>query len=61
MKFDMVRLDACIDCMGGFLDSNTSHKINYKIKQQAYRIINVNGANVEFVSICAFMDWNLTC
>jgi hypothetical protein len=56
LKFDMVRLDACIDGMGGFLDSNMTHKKNSTIKQQAYRIINVNGANVEIFSICAFMD-----
>jgi hypothetical protein len=52
----MVRLDACIDGMGGFLDSNMTHTNNSTIKQQAYRIINVNGANVEIFSICAFMD-----
>jgi hypothetical protein len=52
----MVRLDACIDGMGGLLDSNMTHTNNSTIKQQAYRIINVNGANVEIFSICAFMD-----
>ena len=56
LKFDMVRIDACIDCMGGLLDSNITHKKNSKIKQQAYRIINVNRANVDFFSICVFMD-----
>ena len=57
----MVRLDACIDGMGGFFDSNMTHTNNSIIKQQAYRIINVNGANVEMFSICACIDWNLTC
>ena len=56
MKFDMVRLDACIDGMGGFPYSNMTHINNSTIKQQAYIIINVNGANVDFFSICAFMD-----
>jgi hypothetical protein len=52
----MVRLDAYNDGMGGFPDSNMTHTNNSTIKQQAYRIINVNGANVEIFSICAFMD-----
>ena len=39
----MVRLDAYNDGMGWFLDSNMSHTINSTIKQQFYRIINVNG------------------
>ena len=41
----MVRLDACIDGMGGFPDSNMIHTYNSTIKQEAYRIINVNGDN----------------
>jgi hypothetical protein len=52
----MVRLDAYNDGMGGFPDSNMTHTINSTIKQQAYRIINVNGANVEIFPICACMD-----
>jgi hypothetical protein len=54
----MVRVDAWNYSMGGFLDSNMTHTNNLKIKQQVYRIINVNGANVFFFffSICAWMD-----
>ena len=56
MKFDMVRLDTYNDNMGGFPNSNMIHTNNSTIKQQAYRIINVNGANVENFPICACMD-----
>ena len=52
----MFRLDACIEGMGGLFESNMTHTKNSKIKQQAYKLINVNGANVEIISICAFMD-----
>ena len=45
----MVRLYTYNEGMGGFQNSN-----NLTIKQQAYRIINVNGANVEIFPICAF-------
>jgi hypothetical protein len=52
----MVRLDTYNDGMGGFLELNMTHTNNSTMKQQAYRIINANGANVDFFSICAFMD-----
>jgi hypothetical protein len=55
----MVRLDVCIDGMGWFSNSNMTHTNNLTIKQQTYRIINVNGANVEIFSMCACMDGNL--
>jgi hypothetical protein len=51
----MVRLDTCIDGMGGFPDSNMTRTYNSTIKQEAYRIINVNGDNVEFVfNLCLY-------
>ena len=57
----MVRLDTYNEGMGGFPDPKNTHKNNLTIKRQAYKIINLNGANVEIFSICAFMDWDLTC
>jgi len=55
LKFDMLRLDTYNEVMGGFLDSNVSQKNNLKIKQQAYRIINVNGTNVDFFfNLCSY-------
>jgi hypothetical protein len=51
----MVRLDACIYGMGWFMDSNMTCTNNSTIKQQAYRIINVNGANVDFFfNLCLY-------
>ena len=48
LKFGMVRLDAHIDTMGGFLDSNMNDTNNSSIKNDTYRLINVlHGANIE--------------
>jgi hypothetical protein len=44
----MIILDTCNDSMRGFPNSNMTHKKNSTIKQQDYRKINVNGANVDF-------------
>ena len=38
LKFDLVRLDGCVDGMGGFQESNMTHTNNSMIKQQTYRI-----------------------
>jgi len=57
LKFhDMLGQHTWIDGMGGFLDSKMSQTNNLTIKHQAYRIVNVNGANVEFFPVCACMD-----
>jgi hypothetical protein len=45
----MVRIDACNDSMGGFLESNMTHTNNFTIKQQSYRIINVKGDKANFL------------
>jgi hypothetical protein len=51
----MVRLDTCIDSMGKFLDSNMTRTYNSTVKQESYRIINVNGDNVEFFfNLCLY-------
>ena len=48
LKFVMVRLDACINVLGGFPDSNMTNINNLSIKNHTYRLINVmHGANVE--------------
>ena len=55
LEFDMVRLDACIDGMGGFLDSKMTHTKNSIIKQHAYRIINLTRANADlFFNLCLY-------
>ena len=48
LKFGMVRIDARIDAMGGFPDSNMTDTNNSSIKNHAYCLINVlHGANIE--------------
>ena len=42
LKFDMVIVDACVDGMGGFKDSNMTHTMNSTIKRKNYNI-NVKG------------------
>jgi hypothetical protein len=34
LKFDMAIIDACVDGMGGFRDSNTTHTNNSIIKRK---------------------------
>ena len=49
LKFGIVRLDACIDIMGGFPDANMTDTNNSSIKNHTYRLINVlHGANIDF-------------
>ena len=38
LKFDMVIVDAYIDGMGGFQDSNMTHTKNLTIKEQNYNL-----------------------
>ena len=48
LKYRMVRLNTCIDGVGGFLYSNMTDTNNPSIKNHTYRLINVlHGANVE--------------
>ena len=48
LKFGMVRLDARIGNVGGFLDSNKIDTKKLSIKNHTYRLTNVlHGANVE--------------
>ena len=47
-EFGMVKLDARIDIMGEFEDSNMTNTNNLSIKNHTYRLINVlHGANIE--------------
>ena len=47
-KIGMVRLDTCIDGVGGFPDSNMNDTNNSSLKNHTYRLINVlHRANVE--------------
>ena len=60
LKFGMVRVDECIESMGGFPDSNMTETNNSSIENHTYRLIDVlHGANVEFFLICACLDLNL--
>ena len=45
----MVRLDTYNGSMGVFPNSNMTHTINSTIKQQSYRIINVNGKEIDII------------
>ena len=48
LKFGMVRLDATIEVVGGFPNSNMTETNNSIIKNHTYVLINVlHGANVE--------------
>jgi len=42
----MVMVDACIDDMGGFLESNTTQRNNSTIKQQNYNINKCQGDEI---------------
>ena len=66
MKFGMVRLDTCIDDVGGFPDSNIiiimimTDTNNSGNKNHTYKLINVlRGANVEFIYMCVDLVLNL--
>ena len=52
----LVRLDACVDGMGGFQDSNITHTNNSTIKQQTYRI---NVKEMKYINMTTNFHMNL--